>query len=310
MLENIEKIYCDLKEKISEDRIILNANMKEYTSFKIGGNADILVTIKNGEEAKTVLEISKKNNCSIFVLGNGTNILVKDNGIRGIVLRNRIDYIEILEENTANDYVEVLVGAGIKNGILAQKLLKEELSGFEFAAGIPGTIGGAIKMNAGAYGGEIKDILVETTYLDFDGNIHTISNEENKFAYRYSTFKEKEAIIISAKLRFAKSKFEDIKIKMEQNEKSRREKQPLEFPNAGSTFKRGADFITAKLIDECGLRGYRIGDAEVSQKHAGFIVNKGNAKAEEIIELVEKVKEKVYSKFNKKIDLEIEIIGE
>lgn len=300
---DINKIYCDLKKRISEEKIILNANMKEYTSFKIGGNADLLVTVKNIDEVKEVLEISKKNRCPIFVLGNGTNILVKDNGIRGIVLRNRIDNIEINGE-------EVIVGAGVKNSVLAQKLLKAELSGFEFAAGIPGTIGGAIKMNAGAYGGEIKDILVETTYMDYQGNINTISNEENKFSYRNSVFKEKEAIILSAKLKFQKSNTEAIKALMEKNENSRKEKQPLEFPNAGSTFKRGEDFITAQLIDECGLKGYKEGDAEVSTKHAGFVVNKGNASAEDVIKLVENIKEKVYHKFNKNINLEIEIIGE
>lgn len=300
---DINKIYCDLKEKISEERIILNANMKEYTSFKIGGNADLLVTAKTKEEVEEILKISKKNNCPIFILGNGTNILVKDNGIRGIVLRNRIDNIEINGE-------KVIVGAGVKNSVLAQKLLKAELSGFEFAAGIPGTIGGAIKMNAGAYGGEIKDILIETTYMDYQGNINTISNEENKFSYRKSIFKEKEAIILSAKLRFQKNNSEGIKNLMEKNENSRKEKQPLEFPNAGSTFKRGEDFITAQLIDECGLKGYRVGDAEVSTKHAGFVVNKGNARAEDVIKLVEDIKEKVYEKFNKNINLEIEIIGE
>lgn len=300
---DIDKIYCDLKEKISEERIVLNANMKEYTSFKIGGNADILVTVKNIEEVKEVLEISKQNNCPIFILGNGTNILVKDNGIRGIVLRNRIDNIEINDK-------EVIVGAGVKNSVLAQKLLKAELSGFEFAAGIPGTIGGAIKMNAGAYGGEIKDILVETTYMDYEGNINTILNEKHEFSYRKSVFKEKEVIILYAKLKFQKSDIETIKALMEKNENSRKEKQPLEFPNAGSTFKRGEDFITAQLIDECGLKGYKIGDAEVSTKHAGFVVNKGNATAEDVIKLVEDIEEKVYNKFNKNINLEIEIIGE
>ncbi len=309
-MPDIEKIYTDLKEKISENQILLNANMKEYTSFKIGGNADILVTIKNEQEAKYVLEISKKNNCSIFVLGNGTNILVKDKGIRGIVLRNRIDYIEEVKPIDEDDYVEVLVGSGVKNSILAQKLLKENLTGFEFASGIPGTIGGAIKMNAGAYGGEIKDILIETTYLDYEGRIHTISNEECNFAYRYSIFKDTNAIILSGKFKFKTDSYEIIKERMKQNEIARRDKQPIEFPNAGSTFKRGEDFITAKLIDECGLKGYRIGDAEVSQKHAGFVINKGNANAEEVIKLINNVKEKVLTKFNKNIDLEIEIIGE
>lgn len=306
---DLKNIYEELNKVISENSIVVNTSMKEYTSFKVGGTADILVTARTIDDVKNVLKICKKYNCPLFVLGNGTNILVKDNGIRGIVLRNRLEEFKILEDNTDN-YMDIIVGSGVKNAILAQKLLNLELSGFEFASGIPGTIGGAIKMNAGAYGGEIKDIIIEATYIDFDGNVHTLTNNEMKLAYRSSIFKETQGIIVSAKLRFSKGSKDLIKEKMNQNEKSRKEKQPVEFPSAGSTFKRGEDFITAQLIDECGLKGYKIGGAEVSTKHAGFVINTGNATAEDIINLTDLIKEKVKEKFDKDINLEIEIVGE
>lgn len=178
-------------------------------------------------------------------------------------------------------------------------------------AGIPGTIAGAIKMNAGAYGKEIKDVLVYTTYLDEKLELHTITNTENEFSYRTSRFvNNKKDIIISAVLELAEGNKEEIKQVMDFNMNSRKEKQPINFPSAGSTFKRGEDYITAKLIDQCGLKGYNIGDAYVSEKHAGFIVNKGNATACDVLKLIEYVKEKVYKEFNKKIELEIEILGD
>ena len=190
------------------------------------------------------------------------------------------------------------------------KLLQEEIEGFEFASGIPGTIGGAIKMNAGAYGKEMKDIVLETTYMDRDGNIHNINNSKHNFEYRKSFFSNNDYIILETIFTLSYGIKEQIKEKMNQYMESRVEKQPIEFPSAGSTFKRGKDFITAKLIDECKLKGFRIGDAEVSKKHAGFIINLGNAKAKDVLELIEIVKNKVYEKTNKKIELEIQVIGE
>ena len=185
------------------------------------------------------------------------------------------------------------------------------LSGLEFACGIPGTIAGAIKMNAGAYGKEIKDVLVSTTYLDKNLELHTITNAENEFNYRKSRFSNnKQDIIISAALELVQGNKDEIKQTMDANMNSRKEKQPINFPSGGSTFKRGEDYITAKLIDQCGLKGYNIGDAYVSEKHAGFIVNKGNATAADVLKLIEYVKKEVYKNFNKKIELEIEVLGE
>ena len=185
------------------------------------------------------------------------------------------------------------------------------LSGLEFACGIPGTIGGAIKMNAGANGGEMKDVVISTKYLDINAmEIIEIDNIEHNFDYRHSRFSNKKDIIISSKLRLIKANKEEIKLKMEENNKSRREKQPINYPSAGSVFRRNKDFITAKLIDECGLKGYNIGDAEISNLHSGFIINKGNATARDIMQLIEHIKQTVHDKFGKEIELEIEIIGE
>lgn len=194
---------------------------------------------------------------------------------------------------------------------IANEAYNKGLSGLEFAAGIPGTVGGAIRMNAGAYGSEFKDIVVSSEYLDNNLELHKISNSEHEFQYRMSVFsKNKNDIIVSTILQLKEENKDQIKLKMDENKKSRVEKQPIEFPSAGSTFKRGKDYITAQLIDKCGLKGYNIGDAYVSEKHAGFIINKGNAKAKDVLCLIEHIKEKVYKEFNVNIELELEVLGE
>ena len=245
----------------------------------------------------------KNENVPLTIIGNGTNMLVKDNGIRGIVAKINIQKIQIEDKN---EEIIVTLGAGEPLGKTAQILLKSSIEGFEFASGIPGTIGGAIRMNAGAYGGEFKDIVESVTYMEETGEIKTIKNKECEFEYRHSLFSNKNYIIIQTTLRLKKGNAKEIKAKMDEYAKSRKAKQPITMPSAGSTFKRGEDFITAKLIDECGLKG----DAEVSDLHAGFIVNKGNATASDILKLIEYIKNEVYKKFNKKIELEIEVLGE
>ena len=303
---NTEKIVNLLQKKINENNILINEPMKKHTTFKIGGNADIFVKVNEIEQIKYILEIVKENEIPLFILGNGSNILVKDEGIRGIVLKIELNEIQILEENNK---IKVIVGAGVKLVQLAQKLYKNSIQGFEFASGIPGTIGGAIRMNAGAYGKEMKDIVIETTYIDYNGIIHKISNKEHKFEYRNSRFFKEKAIILETSLELEKGNINEIKEKMDNYNNQRKEKQPLEYPNAGSTFKRGENYITAQLIDECGLKGTKVGNAEISTKHAGFIVNTGDASFDDVIKLINYVKEKVYEKFNKKIKLEIEIVG-
>ena len=298
----MQEIYIKLLENgINEENILLNEPMSKHTSFKTGGNADLFIKAYSIDEIKTVLKVSKENNIPLFVLGNGTNLLVKDEGYRGIVLQIKLEEINI-------DGTKVTVQSGVKNAILAKKLLDNSLTGFEFAAGIPGTIGGAIKMNAGAHSGEMKDIVTEVTYLDYDSNVHIINNSECEFEYRHSKFFNEKAIILEAKLNLEKGNKEEIQEKMNELAKVRKEKQPLEYPNAGSTFKRGENYITAKLIDECGLKGYTIGGAQVSEKHAGFIINKNNATSKDIIDLIEYVKTKVKEKTGEDIKLEVEII--
>ena len=299
----MQKIYKQLIEnEIDKSNIFVDEPMSKHTSFKVGGKADIFVKVYSVEEIKSVLKIASENNIPLFVLGNGTNLLVKDEGFRGIILQVKLEEISI-------NGTEVLVGAGVKNAVLSKKLTDNSLTGFEFASGIPGTIGGAIKMNAGAYGGEMKDIVSEVTYLDYEGKVCTINNSECEFKYRHSRFFDEQAIILEVKLKLEKGNKSEIENKIKELLEQRTEKQPLEYPNAGSTFKRGDGFITAKLIDECGLKGYSIGGAEVSQKHAGFIINKDNATSKDIISLIEYVQKKVKEKTGKDIKLEIEIIG-
>lgn len=306
------KEACELLTKeIPKERVLFNEPMYKHTTFKVGGNADIFVIIKNTEELKSVIKISKNNNIHLTIIGNGSNVLVKDKGIRGIVAKVEIEGIDILENENE---VIVTAGAGVKLITLAYELLKRDISGFEFASGIPGTIGGAIKMNAGAYGTEMKDIVISTQCLDLqkfntDEEIVEFTNEEQEFKYRDSIFSNRRYIILETKLKLKYDDENNIKEKMDKYLKSRKDSQP-DLPSAGSTFKRGEDYITAKLIDECGLKGYRIGDAEVSDKHAGFIVNTGNASAQDILELIEYVKKVVFEKTGKCIKLEVEILGE
>ena len=295
------------KLALENSNIVFNESMKKYTSFKVGGLAEVLIKVKTVEDLKKILIFAKENNVKLTIIGNGSNILVLDEGIEGIVLKIELKKLEITElEN--KDEIEVKVGAGNKNIEISQVLLKHEIEGFEEISGIPGTIGGAVRMNAGAHGKEIKDIIKEVIAIDYNGNIKHLKNEEMKFEYRNSILSKEKLIILEAILKLNKGNKDKIQSKINEYKRWRRENQPLEYPNAGSTFKRGEDFITAKLIDECNLRGYSIGGAEVSLKHAGFIVNKGNATAKDIIELTNYIKEKVYEKFQKKIELEIEVI--
>lgn len=292
---------------IEEEKIFFNEPMKKHTTFKIGGPAECLIKIDNEESLKEILKFVNQNNLLITIIGNGSNVLVSDKGIKGITLMIQLEKIDVQEKN---ENIQIIVGAGEKLGKLAQVCLQKEISGLEELSGIPGTIGGAVRMNAGAYSKEMKDIVKCVRCIDYQGNEKEFSNKEMEFEYRKSRLKEENYIITEVELILKKGKKEEIRGKMNQYANYRKEKQPIEFPSAGSTFKRGSDFITAKLIDEAGLKGYSIGGAEVSTKHSGFIINKGNATERDVLELIKYVKDKVYNKFNKKIELEIEIIGE
>ncbi len=292
---------------IQEEKILYNEPMKKHTTFKIGGPAEIFIKIDNIEDLKKILLFANKNNQKLTIIGNGSNLLVLDEGIKGITLNIKIEKIDIEKKE---EEVKITVGAGEKIGKLARICMQEQITGLEELSGIPGTIGGAIRMNAGAHGKEIKDIVETVKCIDYQGNERIFKNEELKFSYRNSIFKKEKYIITQTELSLKKGKKEEIKAKMEEYAKYRKEKQPIESPSAGSTFKRGSDFITAKLIDEAGLKGYHVGDAEVSTKHSGFVINKGSATAKDVLELIDHVKNEIYNKFQKQIELEIEIIGE
>ena len=303
---DLKKIIKESNLHIGKDRILFNEPMKKYSTFKIGGPAECLIKVESKEELKEVLEMAKKYDIPVTVLGNGSNVLVSDKGISGITIIIKIERLEIIEEKGKE---RIIVGAGEKIAKLGRIFLQKEISGFEEISGIPGTIGGAVRMNAGAHGKEMKDIVRKVKCMDYDGNEKEFSNEQMQFNYRKSMLKEEKYIVTEVEMLLQNGNKEQIKEKMHEYAKYRKEKQPIEFPSAGSTFKRGNDFITAKLIEDAGLKGYSIGDAEVSTKHSGFIINKGNATANDVLQLVEYIKEKIYEKFQKKIELEIEIIG-
>ena len=305
MTEILKKQILELS--ITKENILFDEPMAKHTTFKVGGPAECYIKVDDIKELRNILKFAKDNDVPITILGNGSNVLVLDKGIRGIVLNikfNKIEMMNLGEKIFAN------IGAGVKISVFGHVLLKNEITGFEELSGIPGTIGGAVRMNAGAHGKEFKDVITTVTCMDYDGNIKQFENKDMHFEYRRSMLKDKKYIVLEVSMQFQKGKEKDIKGKMEEYLAYRREKQPIEYPSAGSTFKRGTDFITAKLIDEAGIKGYSIGGAEVSEKHAGFIINKGNATAKDILDLIEYVKNTIYEKFDKKIELEIEIMGE
>lgn len=300
-------IYNELLKFIDKDKILKDEPMALHTSFKIGGKADFLVKPSTKDEIISILKFSKENDIPVFILGNGSNILVRDGGIRGITIKPNLQDISIFEND---DDVDIIVGAGYPVAKLSRIVSQKEIAGLEFLSGIPGTIGGAVKMNAGAYGSEMKDCVVETKYMDYDGNIYIINADEHEFGYRRSIFSKKEVIILETKLKLNYGEKEIIDNKINEITEQRKQKQPITMPSAGSVFKRGDGFVTARLIDECGLKGFSIGGAEVSTMHAGFIVNKGNATANDVIELIEYVKNKVKEKYNVDLELEVLIVGE
>ena len=251
------------------------------------------------QELLYVLKLAKKLRIKTYVVGNGTNLIIKDTGFRGIIIKLNFNHLKI-------EKGKIAVGAGVPVALLSGFAYRKGIKGYEFLSGIPGTIGGAVKMNAGAYGNEIKDVIQETVILDEKYNIRTLTAEEQKFTYRKSIFFEKKWIIIASTFKIEKGDISEIKEKRKGFMDKRKEKQPLNLPNAGSIFKRTDKCIPAKLIDEAGLKGYQIGGAQISPKHAGFIVNTGDATAKDIIKLIKYTRKKVQEKFG--IELELEVI--
>lgn len=282
----------------------LNEPLKEYTSFKIGGPADYLVIPETVDELIYSIEILRENGIPYMVLGRCTNILVKDGGIEGavILLREKFSHME-----AHGELVTACAGASLRE--FSEFALENSLGGMEFANGIPGSVGGGVFMNAGAYDGELKDIVEKVTVLDKNLNVRILSGEEMNFSYRHSLAQDEELIILSATFKLQRKNPEEVRKKMDELLERRKSKQPLEYPSAGSTFKRPEGYFAGKLIDDSGLRGLTHGGAQVSWKHCGFVINRGDATAVDVLQLIDIVKKVVYDKLGVEIYPEVRIIG-
>lgn len=302
---NKEYIYKCLLNIVGEENIKLDEPMKKHISFRVGGPADILVKPTTEQQLSDIIKLIKKENVPYLIIGNGSNLLIKDGGIRGVVIEisNNFNHFEI-EGN------KIKIQAGALLSVVGKAVLREELKGFEFAAGIPGTLGGALAMNAGAYGGEMKDIVKSVKLMDTDGNIFEFTNEEMQFGYRRSILSKTDYIVLSAEVELEKGNHEEIKATMMDFTQRRVTKQPLSLPSAGSTFKRPEGHFAGKLIEDSGLRGLTLRGAQVSEKHCGFVVNLGNAKAKDLLELMYVVKSTVNAKFGIMLEEEVKILGE
>ena len=294
-------IYDELIKGIAPENILVNEKMAKHTSMKVGGVADFYVTVHDHQELIYVLKVAKSLRIKTCIIGNGTNVIVKDSGFRGIIIKLDFKHLKMEKDR-------IVAGAGVPVALLSEFTYRKGIAGYEFLAGIPGTVGGAIKMNAGAYGSEMKDVVLETTILDEKYNLRKLTNEEQKFSYRNSIFFDKNWIIVGSTFRLEKGDVTEIKEKRKTIMEARREKQPLELPNSGSIFKRTEDVLPSKIIDEAGLKGYSIGGAQISTKHAGFIVNTGNATASDVIKLIKYTKEVIKEKYDKDLQQEVIIL--
>ena len=301
----MRETYDILKNIVSEEDILTKEYMKNHTSFKIGGSADFLVTPRTVDQIQNLIKTLKKENIPVFIMGNGSNLLVSDKGIRGVVIK--------LSKNFSSFSIsgdEVTAQSGILLSTLSKSIVNESLSGFEFASGIPGTIGGAVTMNAGAYDSEMKNIVEEVVAMDMDGNIKTFTNQEMNFRYRKSRVTDETLVVLEAKLKLEKGNIEDIKAKIDDFTVRRTTKQPLTAYSAGSTFKRPEGYFAGKLIEDAGLKGIIMRNAAVSSLHSGFVINTGDATCENILELIEFIKLTVFSKFGVMLEEEVRVIGE
>ena len=297
--------YNQLLTVLNKEKVYLDEPMKKHITFRVGGPADYFVTPSTVEEVKEIVALCKKEGMPYYILGNGSNLLVGDKGYRGVMIQI---YKEMSGIEVDGEIIRVQAGALLSRiGVTA---LEEELQGFEFAAGIPGTMGGAVVMNAGAYGGEMKDILVDATVLTPEGEVLVLKNEELELGYRTSVIAKKNYIVLEATVKLAKGSKEEIRGRMDELKVQRTTKQPLEYPSAGSTFKRPTGYFAGKLIQDAGLRGFQVGGAQVSEKHCGFVINKDNATAADVVELMKQVADKVHAEFGVTLEPEVKRIGE
>lgn len=298
-------ILGKLQDIVGSDNVVSDEPMRKHTTFRIGGNADIFVRPESKEQIAEIIRLCREQDVPYFILGNGSNLLVGDRGFRGVVI------------NIMDNMNDIKVDGGIIKAQAGAMLIKvsraardNSLTGLEFASGIPGTIGGAIYMNAGAYGGEMKDVVTKVTAMDAEGEIYTFGTDELEFSYRHSVIQQRDLIVLDVTMELAAGDQKIIDDRMSELAVARRTKQPLEYPSAGSTFKRPEGYFAGKLIMDAGLRGYRVGDAQVSEKHCGFVVNRGNATADDVIKLIDDVKAKVSEEYDVVLEPEVRMIGE
>lgn len=297
--------YKELCAAAGEENILLDEPMSRHTTFRIGGPADYFVTPSGAEEIRAVTELCRSRKVPYYITGNGSNLLVGDGGYRGVVIQvfKRMNEIQIEGER-------IYVQAGALLSKTAAAACEASLAGMEFASGIPGTIGGALRMNAGAYGGEMKEIVESAEVLTAEGETLTLSVEELGMGYRTSVIAKNDYVALAAVLKLHKGSREEIRGRMEELKRKRVEKQPLEYGSAGSTFKRPEGYFAGKLIEDAGLRGYRVGDAQVSEKHCGFVINRGSATAAEVTKLMNDVMERVRENSGVQLEPEVKRIGE
>ena len=295
-------MFCEL---LGRDHVLTDEPMKQHTTFKIGGPADYFLVPETGEEVGEIIKICRKTDTPYFILGNGSNLLVGDGGYRGAVIQVYRNMSAVTVEGTT-----ITAQAGALLSAVAAAAKNASLTGFEFAGGIPGTVGGAAVMNAGAYGGEMKDVLVEVTVMDAEGKIFAIPADKLELGYRTSVIKKAGYIVLEAKISLKEGDQEAIRERMKELTIQRTTKQPLEYPSAGSTFKRPEGYFAGKLVMDSGLRGYQVGGARVSEKHCGFVINAGDATAKDVRTLMDNVRDIVYEKYGVTLEPEVKFLGE
>lgn len=297
--------YNKLCEIVGNERVYTEELLSNHTTFRIGGKADYFIAPRNTEEIKHVTALCKEEKIDFYILGNGSNLLVSDRGYRGVILSLCKDMNDIVVDGN-----KIKAQAGVLLSKVAAEALKHGLAGVEFAAGIPGTVGGAVVMNAGAYDGELKQVLQRATVLTPDGEVLSLSNEELELGYRTSIISKKDYIVLEVEIQLTPGDKEEIRERIDSYKERRIDKQPLEYPSAGSTFKRPKGYFAGKLIMDAGLRGYQIGGAAVSEKHCGFVINKEGATASQVIELINYVKREVEDKFGVALEPEVKMLGD
>lgn len=297
--------YKKLENIIDKEKIKYDEDMKKHTTIRIGGKAKCFITPTSIEDIIKVIKYAKENNIDFYIIGNGSNLVVCDEGIDAIVIRLGSGFDKVTVEG---NIIEAYAGSTMPK--VSQIARKNELAGFEFACGIPGTIGGGVRMNAGAYGSEISNIIEEITYLNEENEVCVMKKEEACFDYRHSIFCDnKNLVVLGAKFVLKRGNLAKIEEQMNEYTKARKEKQPIEYPNAGSTFKRPTGYFVGKLVQDAGLRGYSVGGMQVSEKHTGFIVNRGNATCKDVKQIIKDIQDVVFEKFGVKLKEEIEFIG-